>query len=167
MAGAVHDMTVLCNIQVATYRIAGNFRGRKLLQISWFCAESFLHEFHVLHQFVKVFSLESFLLYSTVASNVGIQTIVSSHEHSVMIFLPVMHSWQNMCHLRHRYPTCLFPTHSTMTDFNPFFSWYSYPSSIIIYLTAYQYYTLIACNVWSVLTYFISTERQFEDTYNI
>ena len=126
MPGAVHDMTVLCNVQVATYRIAGNFQGRKLLQISWFCAESFLREFHVLHQFVKVFSLESFLTYGTVASKVGIQTIVSSHEHSVMIFLPVMHSWQNMCHLKHRYPTRLFPTHSTMTDFNPFFSWYSF-----------------------------------------
>ena len=71
------------------YRIAGNFRGRKLSQILWFlwvfCAsflckiwghgrlyplarhkraihESFLGKNHIFHQFMKVFSLESFPL---------------------------------------------------------------------------------------------------------
>jgi len=69
------------------YRIAENFRGRKLLRISRFCGylwkfspqnwgawcplaqqkrairESFLHENRIFHQFAKVFSLESFPLY--------------------------------------------------------------------------------------------------------
>ena len=69
------------------YRIAGNFWGRKPLQISQFCGclrkfspqnlgvwhplawhkqaihESFLCENHIFHQFAKVFSLESFPLY--------------------------------------------------------------------------------------------------------
>ena len=72
-----------------TYRIAGNFRGRKLSQISrfwsylwnlsqqnwghgvfwqqhqWTIHESFLHENLIFHQFTKVFSLKSFLLYGT------------------------------------------------------------------------------------------------------
>ena len=68
------------------YRIVGNFRGRKLLQISHFVAirESFLHEIwkygilwcskseqsmlhenRTFHQLAKIFSPESFSLYGT------------------------------------------------------------------------------------------------------
>ena len=72
------------------YRIAGNFQGRKPSRISLFCCgclqkfslqnlgvwhplawhkrairESFLHENHIFHQFTKLFSLESFPLYSS------------------------------------------------------------------------------------------------------
>ena len=69
------------------YRIAGNYWGRKISQILWFCGytqkfppakfgawrplawqkwairESFLQENHIFHQFAKVFSLESSPLY--------------------------------------------------------------------------------------------------------
>ena len=75
------------------YRIAGNFRGRKLSQISWFCSyprkfspwnfrhalpiyaitsilfrKSFLHEMLPGYQSTKIFSLKHFLLYSDITT---------------------------------------------------------------------------------------------------
>ena len=77
----------MCRLKNMTYCIAGNFRGRKLAWILWFCGylqkfslqnlevwhlwcckskqsvKVFFHENRIFHQFAKVFSLKSFLLY--------------------------------------------------------------------------------------------------------